>query len=162
MTFLTRAALILLCIVSSAARSQDATLAVGVRARVQTTSHSKWSYGRVVSYDMSRLLLDPCAACEGNDIPRAHILRLQVSAGPTGRSYALEGAILGIVTGVVLMRAVEQHSSEKSGLAAEGPCGSQLCSLYQAEIAGGLFGGLLGTAAGAFIRRERWDSVNPR
>ena len=162
MTFVTPTALILLCCVSSVARSQDATLAVGARARVQTASHPKWSYGRVVSYDTSRLLLDPCTACEGSSIPRADIRRLQVSAGRTGRSYALEGAVVGIITGVVLMHAVAQRSREPSGLAAEGPCGNTLCAIYQAEIAGGLFGGLLGTAAGAFVRRERWETINPR
>ena len=152
----------MVCCVSSAARSQEARLAVSVRARVQTTAHLKWSYGRVVSYDTASLLLDPCAACEGADIPRAHILRLQVSAGRTGRSYALEGAIVGVVTGVALMRSVAQHDPAKSGLASEAPCGGRRCALYQAEIAGGIFGALLGATAGAFIRQERWDSVGPR
>ena len=162
MASVTLTALMLLCCVSCVARSQAATLSVGARARVQTTSHPKWLYGSVVSYDASTVLLDPCTACEGSNIPRANILRLQVSAGRTGRSYALEGAIVGVVTGVMLMHAVAQHSRQESGLAAEGPCGNPLCAIYQAEIAGGLFGGLLGTAAGAFMRRERWETINPR
>src|SRR4029077_5481539 len=95
------AILVLLGLTAKVATAQDATLEVGGRARVRTVLLPKWSYGRVISVDSGGVLLDPCAVCEGSEIPRTHILMLQASGGHTGRPYALEGAIAGAVLGAV-------------------------------------------------------------
>jgi hypothetical protein len=93
----------------------------------------------VISVDSGGLLLAPCASCEGSEIPKAHIVRLQVSAGHTGRTYALEGAIAGTIVGVVLGHANgERHRHPDPG-------GNDLgCTNSCAVTAGELVGGILG------------------
>jgi hypothetical protein len=150
--------MLIVCCFARTARGQYG-LVVGVRARVQTTVHRDWSYGHVVSWDRSGVLLDPCGACEGRNIPLDHILRLQVSEGRTGRSYALEGAIAGAIGGAVLGHLVEQRRGGAHGTNDMFTC-ARSCARTLDEVLGGFFGVLAGTTAGAFVRREGWSTVS--
>ena len=151
---------VLLCSVAGVATAQDATLEAGGRARVQTLLRPKWSYGRVISVDTGGVLLAPCTACEGSEIPRTHILKLQASAGRTGRSYALEGAIAGVIIGAVWGHAVVQRTGGWQSHNEMGSC-VRSCAATAAGLLGGLLGAVAGTTVGAFVRRERWEPVNP-
>ena len=143
---------------SSITSAQYAGLTVGVRARVRTVGHPTWSYGRVVSYDTSGILLDPCVACEGEHIPRGHILKLQVGAEGKGRSYGLEGFLIGAITGAVVGHAIVQRTGGWPGHNDMFSC-VRSCAATAAGVGGALLGGLAGLTTGAFFRRERWDSV---
>ena len=153
---------IMLCAMARAGTAQDATLQVGGRARVRTMLLHKWSYGRVISIDSGGVLLDPCAACEGSEIPRVHIQMVQASAGHTGRSYALEGAIIGATIGAYLAYRDVQRRGGTVGLGKSDifGCGHG-CAATASKLYGGFLGAVAGTTVGAFFRRERWEPVNP-
>ena len=153
---------VVLCAMARAATAQEATLQVGGRARVRTMLLSKWSYGRVISVDSGGVLLDPCVACEGSEIPRTHIQMLQASAGHTGRSYALEGAIIGATIGAYLAYRDVQRRGGRVGLGNQDmfAC-ARSCATTASKLYGGFLGAVAGTTIGAFFRRERWESVNP-
>lgn len=141
-----------------AARGQYIGLGVGARARVQTQAHPKWSYGHVVSWDSTGVLLDPCTACEGRNIPRAEIVRLEHSAGHAGRSYALEGLLVGGILGAVIsVASAKRHGGYPSHNEMFGCVRS--CAANVAAATGGLIGGVIGATAGAFFRREKWERV---
>ena len=160
MTRIFRAVVVVGAVVSfsSTMSAQYAGLNVGVRARVQTAAHPTWSYGRVISYDTSGIVLDPCVACEGERIPRARIIRLQASAGSTGRSYGLEGFLIGAVAGAIVGHAIVQRTGGWPGHNDMFGC-VRSCAATTAGIGGGLLGGLIGVTTGAFFRHEKWDSV---
>jgi hypothetical protein len=143
---------------SRAVSAQYAGLDVGVRARVQTLSHPTWSYGRVISYDTTGILLEPCVACEGKHIPHAHILRLQASAGRTGRSHGLEGFLVGAIAGGVVGHAIVQRTGGWPGHNEMGSC-VRSCAATVGGVSGALVGGFVGFTTGAFLRRETWDPV---
>ena len=152
--------LVLVCVIARATGAQ-VMLEVGGRARVQTRSHPSWTYGRVVSVDSGGVLLEPCPICEGSEVPRTHILTLQASAGPTGRTYAREGAVVGAVIGAVWGHAeVQRHGGFTIGGLHLSSC-RRGCSATAGEVLGGLGVALAGLTVGAFFHHEGWETVHP-
>jgi len=103
---------VVLCAMARAATAQDATLQVGGRARVRTMLLNKWSYGRVISVDSGGVLLDPCAACEGSEIPGATI-----GAYLAYRDVQRRGGRVGLATRTCLLARVRAPQRRQNCMA---------------------------------------------
>jgi len=137
-------------------RAQYVDLREGGRIRIQTATHPRWLYGRFVSFDTSGLRLNSCDTCEIRRVTLPQLRRFQASTGRTGRSFALEGAVLGVTIGAVLGRqtALPSHSTHPG----EDLC-SQRCAATVNTIEGAIVGIVIGTTIGAFLRREHWEPL---
>ena len=149
------AILSLLVISGRELRSQYVDLREGGRIRIRTVAHPKWLYARFVSFDTSGLRLTQCDSCDIQRLPLPQLRTFQASTGRTGRSFALEGALLGAIVGAVWGRQTAIHQPEPtSDLACTGHCGN-----VTATVQGALVGTVVGTTVGAFLRRVHWETI---
>ena len=151
-------ALFLVCFAGPNLHGQYVDLREGGRIRIQTSAHPKWLYGQFVALDSSGLRLTKCEACEIQLVELPQLRHFEASTGRTGRSFALEGAIVGAVAGAVLGR----YSARKNPNGSPGDIFScrEGCAANAAEAEGALVGCVLGTTVGAFFRREHWESIH--
>ena len=134
---------------------QYVDLREGGRIRIQTATHPKWLYARFVSFDSSGLRLTRCDSCDIERVSLPQLRSFQASTGRTGRSFALEGALLGAVAGAVWGRQTAVHQPDPTNdLACTGHCGT-----VAATVQGALIGTVVGTTVGAFFRRLHWETI---
>lgn len=134
---------------------QYVDLREGGRIRIQTVAHPKWRYAHFVSYDSSGLRLTRCDSCGIEHFELPELRGFQASIGHTGRSFALEGALLGAVIGGVWGRQTAVGATHRTS---ELDC-VQRCAASAATVQGTLLGMVIGTTVGAFLRREHWVAM---